>query len=272
MEGGRPAEKEEAFMRWFLQNGGRIRDIAYAHFPPTNYLGVAATRDIPRNTVIMSVPKSMIIGVERVKSSELGGVMRGVEVFEGEDNDDKDFNMLALFVIMEKMKGPQSFFAPYLDCITLAENLMHWSDSEVEQIGDPFLNCKFVREVKADFEPTFLAFSEIVAANPAIFKKQLTRDLFDFCYGVVMTRCFGWGLPETMLVPLADFLNHHSSGVHHYAFSLLLEANLSHSEYIRKATCLDLEIVGCHNHDKLPLAYEKDSRQVYVENNVSVLQ
>lgn len=33
-----------------------------------------------------------------------------------------------------------------------------------------------------------------------------------------MTRGFGWGLPETMLVPFADFFNHNSSGVNHYVF------------------------------------------------------
>lgn len=38
-----------------------------------------------------------------------------------------------------------------------------------------------------------------------------------------MTRCFGWGLPETMLVPFADFLNHHSIGVNHYIFCQELE-------------------------------------------------
>lgn len=38
-----------------------------------------------------------------------------------------------------------------------------------------------------------------------------------------MTRGFGWGLPETMLVPYADFLNHSCSGVNHYVFDKELE-------------------------------------------------
>jgi len=30
-------------------------------------------------------------------------------------------------------------------------------------------------------------------------------------YNFACTRCFGWTLPSTMMVPLADFLNHHPS-------------------------------------------------------------
>ena len=48
-----------------------------------------------------------------------------------------------------------------------------------------------------------------------------------------MTRCFGWGLPETMLVPFADFLNHSSSGIHTYSFSKKLEFE-EHEHYIKK--------------------------------------
>jgi hypothetical protein len=53
-------------------------------------------------------------------------------------------------------------------------------------------------------------------------------------YAAVMTRGFGWGLPETMLVPYADFLNHSSSGVHHYVFDTVLEESEVKGDYIKK--------------------------------------
>ena len=99
----------------------------------------------------------------------------------------------------------------------------------------------FVNEIRADFEPTYQIFKSIVESNRQIFEGELTRELFDYCFGVVMTRCFGWGLPETMLVPYADFLNHHSNGVHHYAFSMNLEGKDS-QDYIKKSSCLDMGI------------------------------
>ncbi len=43
--------------------------------------------------------------------------------------------------------------------------------------------------------------------------------MFQETYAAVMTRGFGWGLPETMMVPFADFFNHAANGVNHYAFN-----------------------------------------------------
>lgn len=35
-----------------------------------------------------------------------------------------------------------------------------------------------------------------------------TQELFMKMYNYACTRCFGWTLPSTMMVPLADFMNH----------------------------------------------------------------
>jgi hypothetical protein len=61
------------FLEWFTKHGGKYSHISYpAYFPPTNYIGLAATEAIPRNKVIMSVPKRLIISVELVRRSEIG--------------------------------------------------------------------------------------------------------------------------------------------------------------------------------------------------------
>ena len=31
-----------------------------------------------------------------------------------------------------------------------------------------------------------------------------------------MTRCYGWSLPNTMLIPMGDCLNHHFSSIDHF--------------------------------------------------------
>ena len=35
-------------------------------------------------------------------------------------------------------------------------------------------------------------------------------DLFTRAYCSVVTRCFGWGIPCTTMIPFADFINHHN--------------------------------------------------------------
>lgn len=73
MENGGTETKYERFLSWFKSNGGVYRHIEYpAYFPPTNYIGLKAAESIPRNTVIMSVPKRLIISIDLVKKSEIG--------------------------------------------------------------------------------------------------------------------------------------------------------------------------------------------------------
>jgi hypothetical protein len=47
-------------------------------------------------------------------------------------------------------------------------------------------------------------------SNCLPYLREVTMDMFLKAYNLVVTRCFGWGLPSTMIVPFADFLNHTS--------------------------------------------------------------
>ena len=43
-----------------------------------------------------------------------------------------------------------------------------------------------------------------------------TRADFEWAVVFVTTRCFGWGLPSTMLVPFADAINHANESIINY--------------------------------------------------------
>ena len=50
---------------------------------------------------------------------------------------------------------------------------------------------------------------QVLANYPDIFAPgRITYDHFLRFYGQVVTRCFGWGLPSTAMVPMADNFNH----------------------------------------------------------------
>ena len=36
------------------------------------------------------------------------------------------------------------------------------------------------------------------------------KTIFIKAFVSVVTRCFGWGLPKTMIIPFADCINHHN--------------------------------------------------------------
>lgn len=37
---------------------------------------------------------------------------------------------------------------------------------------------------------------------------KFTRENFDLAFTITVTRCFGWSLPSTMIIPFADCANH----------------------------------------------------------------
>ena len=64
-----------------------------------------------------------------------------------------------------------------------------------------------------------------------------------------MTRCFGWTLPSTMIVPFADFHNHSDSGCSHYIINTKFEENEQQApkNYLVKKRTTDLSIFGNDN-------------------------
>jgi len=61
----------------------------------------------------------------------------------------------------------------------------------------------YASEVKSEWEQM----EKVLAKYPHLFT-EISRDRFLKMYNFACTRCFGWTLPSTMMVPLADFLNH----------------------------------------------------------------
>lgn len=69
--------------------------------------------------------------------------------------------------------------------------------------------------------------------------------MFIWAFELVMTRCFGWNLPGTFLVPLVDFFNHDKRGVNYFLFHKKYEETEKSvpSEYIIKKKRLDCMIL-----------------------------
>ena len=64
-------------------------------------------------------------------------------------------------------------------------------------------------EFKATLDKEWAALQTALKKYVAIFSPAtLTREVFVKLYAQVCTRCFGWGLPHTSMVPIADNLNH----------------------------------------------------------------
>lgn len=80
--------------------------------------GVGAKDNIPANTIIMSIPNKILISVKKALKSDLKDMYKAHPlIFDESKNHDAEFNILAVFVIYEKLKNENSFYFPYLNSI-----------------------------------------------------------------------------------------------------------------------------------------------------------
>ena len=67
------------------------------------------------------------------------------------------------------------------------------------------------------------------------------EPLFYKCFNTIVTRCFGWGLPKTSLIPFADCINHHNVDSTYEFICMQLHEPIRHmSEEQEKTYTIDI--------------------------------
>ena len=122
---------------------------------------------------------------------------------------DADQLCLSLFLMHEFLKGPTSYWWPYLDVMNESDLAYKWSDDELKLLND-FEVIYQAKAYRDDIDDEWDKMSKILSLY-AVHYPGVNKEVFEKMYNFACTRCFGWTLPSTMMVPLADFLNHHPS-------------------------------------------------------------
>lgn len=140
---------------------------------------------------------------------------------------DSEYLLLVCFVFSEMLKPPpseetatlkSSLWYPYFQIVNLSELPMMWSDEELSELQDTIL-IKDVEEYKREFEDEWQLIYKTFKAGgydhlfPGISDEsnyEFIHKTFVNAFISVVTRCFGWGLPNTMLIPYADCINHNN--------------------------------------------------------------
>lgn len=124
-----------------------MKDNGFAH-PKVEYpavfgnglQGLRAIEDIKPDEVLIAVPTKTLISVEHARKSELS------ELYESHDalfmaNSERDFLILTIFVIFEKLKGDQSFYEPYLSVVNPGTYTCYWVDEYIDKCDDPEISA-----------------------------------------------------------------------------------------------------------------------------------
>ena len=150
---------------------------------------------------------------------------------------------------------------------------MRWEDAEIEELQDPLLQQQIVAsqgEYRREFDRIYDTFraNKYEAVLPGILgsdthaemTKEEMEKQFYIAYNTVITRCFGWGVPRTSLVPFADLINHHNiDSIHQFVCSELHKPLAGFTAEADAAYSLDLDHFIEDNQEQLELDQNPDA-------------
>ena len=123
----------------------------------------------------------------------------------------------------EKLKGKNSFYYDWFNITTENYSMYSWKTTELEALDEPCIK-EYATEFKRDIDSEWSYFKKCLKQYPNIFPyTDYNKELYIWCFEYVMTRCYGWSLKYTSLVPFADSLNHHVDAVEHFICDPALE-------------------------------------------------
>ncbi|KAL4510604.1 hypothetical protein ABPG72_004758 [Tetrahymena utriculariae] len=214
--------------------------------------------------VIAAIPDKVMISQYHIKEGELKEMLqseKNAHLFNEKQAGDAEFNILTAFLIYERLKkNGESFYQPYFDTIERSYTLYDWEEKDIIQTECPELIDEF-KHYKEDVEVTWIQLKECLVQYPQFYdKEKLTRELFFWCYELVMTRVFGHFLPYTCLVPFGDLFNHGNHSATHYIVNKYFEAeeSIAHPQYKIKKNKIDLSIFDTNNSGKFQASNNND--------------
>ena len=116
---------------------------------------------------------------------------------------------LILILMLEKLKGKESFWWPYLNILPQTyDTLYFWTPEEIDELQSSFRGEE-ITNIQLARRSMFPSMLEVLRRHQ-YDSSALSEDLYMWAYAVVASRCFEYNATvEHMLIPMADLLNHH---------------------------------------------------------------
>lgn len=202
-------DKNERYLNWLQDNGCIFPRVEYpAKFGEFEVIGAKAKYDIPPSKAFLFVAHSCIITCKKAKNSEIGFII-GKHKHLFRDHEESEDLIIYIFIMYEKLKGHRSFWHPYLEIVDGMDLVMFWSEQELDALQDVFLKNQAKKMLKT-YQQFWKEVYKVVKNYPGFFpgSDEELEKVFRWSYELVIGRSFGWSLPCSMIVPLADNLNH----------------------------------------------------------------
>ena len=111
-----------------------------------------------------------------------------------------------------------------------------------------------------------------VCDEPLAETKDKFEKIFYRCFNTIVTRCFGWGLPKTSLIPFADCINHHNVDSTYEFICQQLHEPLKNLTGCEDKYHLNINTFVQENRDKLELdqTTEQDDASYYTKSKMMI--
>ena len=164
--------------------------------------GLVARKEITQGEAIVKVPSKLIM------TRETATAVLGAQVVPETLNE---YLALALLLMNERAKGPDSFWAAYLDLLPTTEEVGQtwtWSEDELALLtGSSVLDAtaSLRQKIRDEFE---MITTDIVAPN-GLDPSTFTFEAFEWAMSMLFSRAIDLReVGQLALVPYADLLNH----------------------------------------------------------------
>eukprot|EP00808_Paulinella_micropora_P023117 g45711.t1 len=194
--------QSEALLDWLRVHGAQFEQLAMRHCHG-EHRAVHAKREIAKGETLLRVPLDCIMTLSRARAAPLCQHVErsGCPV-------STPHTWLALFVLEEKRKGPDSFWQPYLSLLPTAyRNMPQYFEPRLLSLLQGSFTVETIAARKRQLRQEY----QRLATHYPAFGRIFSLLDFEWARLVVITRIFSFmvqGQEEEGLVPLADMLNH----------------------------------------------------------------
>ena len=92
-------------------------------------MGIGAAEDLKENEMYLEIPEVLTFNRAKILKSPIGFIIENhPEVFD--KSQEVDFSLI-VFIMYEKLKGQDSFWAPYFNIVNPSDLPAFWSDEEI---------------------------------------------------------------------------------------------------------------------------------------------
>lgn len=163
----------DKFMNWCEENGAQLKGCKIENIEGFD-LGLKVCTEIPPSSLVISVPRKLMLTIEAAKKTELKELIEKDQMLANMTNV-----ALAIFLLFEKFKD-ESFWTPYINILPSAyTTVLYFNTEELEELkGSPTLEIalKQVKSISRQYAYFYKLFHTSNDPVSLLMREKFTYD------------------------------------------------------------------------------------------------